>query len=83
MPKSMPCFEILGNFFFRWHLETWENQIGSIFKLKKKKVSNFKNKLPPYHLHHHHPAKFHPAPPPPEKKIGTMFHLMLKVIVLY
>ena len=36
MSKSKPCFEILGKKAFRWHLETWENQIGSIFKLNIK-----------------------------------------------
>ena len=38
MSKSKPCFEILGKKAFRRHLETWENQIGSIFKLNIKKI---------------------------------------------
>ena len=37
MTKSKPCFKILWKKAFRWHLETWENQIGSIFKLNIKK----------------------------------------------
>ena len=35
--KKKTCFEILVKKAFRWHLETWENQIGSIFKLNIKK----------------------------------------------
>ena len=67
MAKSKPCFEILELKSFRWHLETWENQIGSIFKFKIIIKKNNKKRLAPYHLdlHHHHPAKFHPTPPPP------------------
>jgi hypothetical protein len=60
MSKSKPCFKILGKKAFRWHLKTWENQIGSIFKLNiKKKMSNSKNKSLPCPLFpntfHHHP----------------------------
>ena len=67
MAKSKPCFEIFELKSFKWHLETWENQIGSIFKFKIIIKKNNKNFLAPYHLdlHHHYPAKFHPAPPPP------------------
>ena len=46
MSKSNPWFEILGKKALRWHLETLENQIGSIFKMNtKKKVSNSKKKI--------------------------------------
>ena len=41
MSKSKPCFEILGKKAFRWYLETWKNQIGSIFKLNIKKSVKF------------------------------------------
>ena len=44
MSKSKPCFEILGKKAFRWHLETWKNQIGSIFKLNIKKGVKFQKK---------------------------------------
>ena len=43
--KSKPCFEILGNKSFRWHLETWENHIGSIFKLNVKKSCQIQKKI--------------------------------------
>ena len=43
MPKSKPCFIILGKKAFRRHLETWENQIGSIFKLISKKGAPARN----------------------------------------
>ena len=36
-PKSKPSFEILEQKSFRWHLETWKNQVGSIFKFEIKK----------------------------------------------
>ena len=44
MSKSKPCFEILGKKAFRWHLKTWENQTGSIFKLNIKKSVKFQKK---------------------------------------
>ena len=48
MSKSKTCFEILVKKAFRWHLETWENQIGSIFKLNiKKKCQIWKMVLHP------------------------------------
>ena len=47
MSKSKPCFEILGKKAFRWHLETWKNQIGSIFKLNIKKSVKFQKKILP------------------------------------
>jgi hypothetical protein len=43
MSKSKTCFEILVKKAFRWHLETLENQLGSIFKLNKKKSVKFQN----------------------------------------
>ena len=46
--KNKTCFEILGKKAFRWHLETWENQIGSIFKFKIKKMCQ----IPKKNLHH-------------------------------
>ena len=45
---SKTCFEILVEKSFRWHLETWENQIGSIFKLNIKK----KCQIPKKNWHH-------------------------------
>jgi hypothetical protein len=48
MSKSKTCFEILVKKAFRWHLETLENQIGSIFKLNIKK----KCQIPKKNLHH-------------------------------
>ena len=59
MSKSKPCFEILGKTAFRWHLESWENQIGSIINLNIKKVSNSKKKFYPT------PPSNHLPPPPP------------------
>ena len=48
IPKGKTCFEILVKKAFRWHLETWENQIGSIFKLNlKKKIKNRENSFAP------------------------------------
>ena len=50
MSKSKPCFKILGKKALRCHLETWKNQIGSIFKLNVKKSVKFQKKrssLPP------------------------------------
>ena len=61
MSKSNTYFKIFGKKAFRWHLETQENQIGSIFKSNKNKVSNSKKKfctMPP------EPAP-EPALPPP------------------
>ena len=49
--KSKSCFEILGKKAFKWHLETWKNQIGSIFKLKIKK----KKKIPLVNIMMGHP----------------------------
>ena len=82
MSKSKPCFKILGKKAFRWHLETWKNQIGSIFKLNIKKSVKFQKKIsslpPPPTTFHHHPLNinFFPAPsshqlppPPPGKKL--------------
>ena len=43
MSKSKLCFEILWKKAFRWHLETWGNQIGSIFKLNIKRKSQTAN----------------------------------------
>ena len=48
MSKSKTCFEILVKKSFKWHLETQENQIGSIFKLNIKK----KCQIPKRFLHH-------------------------------
>ena len=36
MSKSKTCFEILVKKAFRWHLETYENKIGSIFRINIK-----------------------------------------------
>ena len=44
MSKSKPCFEIFVKKTFRWHLETQENQIESIFKLNFKKSVKFQKK---------------------------------------
>ena len=50
--KSKTCFEILVKKSFRWHLETWENQIGSIFKLNIKKLCQIpKKKFSQIHVH--------------------------------
>ena len=45
IPKGKTCFEILVKKAFRWHLETWENQIGSIFKLNIKKSVKFQKQF--------------------------------------
>ena len=45
MTKSKTSFEILVKKAFRWHLEIWKNQIGSIFKLNVKKCQIPKKKF--------------------------------------
>ena len=56
MPKSKPCFKILGKKAFICHLETQENQIGSIFKFEIKNGVKFQKKIAPCPLFHpHHP----------------------------
>ena len=45
MSKNKTCFKILVKKSFRWHLETWEKQIGSIFKLNIKKIGKFQKKI--------------------------------------
>ena len=75
MSKSKPCFYILGKKAFRCHLETWENQVGSTFKLNIKKKCQIpkKNFFPAPSSHHlpPPPPNFQfipcPLPPPPPK----------------
>ena len=62
MSKSKPCFEILGKKTFRRHLETWENQIGSIFRLNIKKSVKFQKKIFPAPSSHHHPLNIKKSP---------------------
>ena len=44
--KSKACFEKFVKKSFRWHLETWQNEIVSIFKLNIKKYREMKLILP-------------------------------------
>ena len=62
--KSKTCFEKFKTKAFRWHLETQQSQIGSIFKLNIKKSIKSEKwfcTLPPQ-------LKMPPAPLPPGKK---------------
>jgi hypothetical protein len=81
MSKSKTTFEILGKKAFRWHLETQNNQIGSIFKFKiKKKVSNSKKNIAPCPLFHPlaiSQKKLYLPHPPPAGNFSPFWNLTL------
>ena len=64
-PKSKPSFEILEQKSFRWHLETWKNQVGSIFKFEIKKRCQIRKMVL-----HPAPSSLY-SPPPPDNASCT------------